>query len=257
MFFFLQNSPLLFSITRSSSFSVIHVSVNIKNNVEKDKTLLLFFISTSPGGHAISFQIKRWVAFGLPYLLVELFYIGSPVVRTDGRCTVTWLPNFLGWVVYHIFSPMVLPRARFARQSSAIRVCLEFQRNHYQWNKIKTRLPLLIINAPYGSHFITILEFFIIRWKKLAVVDRLFQHSGRSFSGRCLCGEAAVVGGLNKSEWMYSPPGQTTSLYLYCKLFPIFTSLHALLTITLVLTTAKIAKSRFSFQSCFKVLKDH
>jgi len=21
-----------------------------------------------------------------------------PVVRTDGRCTVTWLPNFLGWV---------------------------------------------------------------------------------------------------------------------------------------------------------------
>ena len=22
-----------------------------------------------------------------------------PVVRTDGRCTVTWLPNFLGWVI--------------------------------------------------------------------------------------------------------------------------------------------------------------
>ena len=28
---------------RSSSFSVIQVSVNIKNNVEKDTTLLLFF----------------------------------------------------------------------------------------------------------------------------------------------------------------------------------------------------------------------
>ena len=40
------------------SFSVIHVSVNIKNNVEKDTTLLLFFLSKSPGGHAISFQIK-------------------------------------------------------------------------------------------------------------------------------------------------------------------------------------------------------
>ena len=43
-----------------------------------------------------------------------------PVVRTDGRavgrCTVTWLPNFLGWVVYRIFLPMVL---RFARESSA------------------------------------------------------------------------------------------------------------------------------------------
>ena len=39
-----------------------------------------------------------------------------PVVRTDGRSTVTWLQNFLGWVVYHIFLPMML---RFARESSA------------------------------------------------------------------------------------------------------------------------------------------
>ena len=46
------------SITRSSSFFVIHVSVNIKNNAEKDTTLLLFFLSKSPGGHVISFQIK-------------------------------------------------------------------------------------------------------------------------------------------------------------------------------------------------------
>ena len=49
------------SITRSSSFAVIHVSVNIKNNVEKDTTLLLFFLSKSPGGHAISFRCI-WVA---------------------------------------------------------------------------------------------------------------------------------------------------------------------------------------------------
>ena len=85
MFFFLQNSSLLFSITRSSSFSVIRVSVNIKNNIERDTTLLLFFLSKSPSGHAISFQIKPWMAFGLPYLLIELFYIGMPVERTDGR----------------------------------------------------------------------------------------------------------------------------------------------------------------------------
>ena len=48
-----------------------------------------------------------WVA-----IPVELFYIGMPLVWTDGRsggrCTVTWLPNFLGWVVYFIFLPMVL-----------------------------------------------------------------------------------------------------------------------------------------------------
>ena len=85
--FFLRNSSPFFSITRSSSFSVIHVSVNIKKkkNAEKDTTLLLFFLSKSPGGHVISFQIKPWAAFGLPYLLIELFYIGMPVVRTDGR----------------------------------------------------------------------------------------------------------------------------------------------------------------------------
>ena len=37
-----------------------------------------------------------------------------------GRCMVTLLPNFLGWVVYLIFLPMVLRCARFARESSAI-----------------------------------------------------------------------------------------------------------------------------------------
>ena len=116
MFFSLRNSSPLFSITRSSSFSVIRVSVNIKNNAEKDTTLLLFFLSKSPGAHVISSQIKPWVAFGLPYLLIELLYIGMPVVRTDvravGRCTVTWLPNFLRWVDYHISLAMGLrPRA--------------------------------------------------------------------------------------------------------------------------------------------------
>ena len=91
MFFFLRNSSPLFSITHSSSFSVIHVSVNIKNNAEKDTTLLLlFFLSKSLGGHVISF------------LLIELFYFGIPVVRTDGRAG--------GWLVgirsrdYQIFS---------------------------------------------------------------------------------------------------------------------------------------------------------
>ena len=62
------------------------------------------------GSYAISAKITSsciWVA-----IPVELFYIGMPLVWTDGRsgglCTVTWLPNFLGWVVYFIFLPMVL-----------------------------------------------------------------------------------------------------------------------------------------------------
>ena len=109
MFFFLQNSSPLFSITRSSSFSVIHVSVNIKNNVEKD-TEMLFFLSKSPGSRAISFQPA-----------VELFYIGMPVVRTSGRACVHVttkisrmhrLPNFLTHG-----APLR------ARESSAISLC--------------------------------------------------------------------------------------------------------------------------------------
>ena len=43
-------------------------------------------------------------------------WCGRTVGRAGGRCTVTWLPNFLGWVVYHIFLPMVLRCARRARE---------------------------------------------------------------------------------------------------------------------------------------------
>ena len=43
------NSSPLFSVTRSSSFYVIQVRVDIKNNVKKDSTLFLFFLSKSLG----------------------------------------------------------------------------------------------------------------------------------------------------------------------------------------------------------------
>ena len=65
-----------------SSFSVIHVSLNIKNNVEKDTTLLFFFFFSLKVRAAMRFSS---VVFELPYLLIELFYIGVPVVWTDGR----------------------------------------------------------------------------------------------------------------------------------------------------------------------------
>ena len=84
----LWNSSPLFLITRSGSFSVMYVSVDIKNNVQKDSTLLWFFLSKSPGGHAIShkkhlelpvvsYPILHWI-------FCPIFYIGMPVVRTDG-----------------------------------------------------------------------------------------------------------------------------------------------------------------------------
>ena len=68
----------------------------------------MFFFSKSPGDHAISSQNLE---SGLPYLLIELFYIGIPVLRTDtgdGRTTVTWLPEFLGCIDKQIFLLMVL-----------------------------------------------------------------------------------------------------------------------------------------------------
>ena len=45
-----------------SSFSVVRVSLNIKNNVKKTRLCCcLFFLSKSPGGHAIFFRCI-WVA---------------------------------------------------------------------------------------------------------------------------------------------------------------------------------------------------
>ena len=62
--------------------------------------------------HNIDVQL---VFYWAPKLESVKVNIGFPVVRTDGR-TVTWLPNFLGRVDYHISLAMGLrPRARFAR----------------------------------------------------------------------------------------------------------------------------------------------
>ena len=59
------------------------------------------------------------VAFGLPYLLIKLFYIGMPVVRTDGGRSVYGhvITKFLGWVDLLTHGASL---ARFARESSAI-----------------------------------------------------------------------------------------------------------------------------------------
>ena len=116
MIFFLQNSSLLFAITRSSSFSVILVSVNIKNHVEKDDFVVVFFLSKSPGGHAISFRCI-WVAIPVDRIILHWYACGADG-RSGGRCTVTWLPNFLGWVVHHISLPMVLRCARELRYNN-------------------------------------------------------------------------------------------------------------------------------------------
>ena len=109
MFFFQRNSSPLFSITRSSSFSVIHVGVNIKNNVKKDTTLLLlfFFLSKPPGGRAIFFRCI-WVAIPVDWVILDCCACCASVRavgRTYGHVTP---PKFLGCIGYPIFLPMVL-----------------------------------------------------------------------------------------------------------------------------------------------------
>ena len=83
-FFFQRNSSPLFSITRSSSFSVIHVSVNITNNVEKDTTL--FFFSLWKSGRPRDFLPNKtlsFIWFAIPVDRVILYWCAC--VRTDGR----------------------------------------------------------------------------------------------------------------------------------------------------------------------------
>ena len=74
---FLPTKFVSFVFTRFSCSSVIHVSVNIKDNIEKDTTLLLLllFLSKRPGGHATLY----WCAYGADGRTVEtLLFCPTP-----------------------------------------------------------------------------------------------------------------------------------------------------------------------------------
>ena len=58
--------------------------------------MLLFFVSNVRVTMRFPSKNPR-VAFGLPYLLIELFYVGMPVVRMGVR-TVTRLTKILGCI---------------------------------------------------------------------------------------------------------------------------------------------------------------
>ena len=146
-FFFQRNSSPLFSITRSSSFSVIHVSVNITNNVEKDTTL--FFFSLWKSGRPWDFLPNKTLSFiwfhtcWLSYLiLVCLCADGRAVGRSGGR-TVTWRPKFLVCIGYQIFLPTVLYAARASR-ARELRYYKLIVKLHY-WRMLMTSYYLQVI----------------------------------------------------------------------------------------------------------------
>ena len=118
MLFFQRNWSPLFFISRSSSFFVIHVNVDIKSK-SKERigfivvvvVVFFFFISKSPGGYAIyrgNARVLEMQNFTLPYIT------GWTYVRTYG--TILSEPKFLGCIDNQIFLPMVPT----ARESSAI-----------------------------------------------------------------------------------------------------------------------------------------
>ena len=111
MFFFLQNSSLLFSTIRFCSFFQI--------TSKKTRLCCCFSLSKSLGSYAIFFPNKTlsyiWVAIPVDWIILHWYACGADR-RSGGRCTVTWLPNFLGWAVYHISLPMVLRCALRARE---------------------------------------------------------------------------------------------------------------------------------------------
>ena len=59
----------------------------------------------------------------LSYFTLVCLWWGRTVGRAGGQCTVTWLPNFLGWVVYHIFYPRCFA-ARASRARAPLKVVL-------------------------------------------------------------------------------------------------------------------------------------
>ena len=59
---------------------------------------------------------------------------------------------------------------------------MEHNQNTYIYHLLR-----VIIEAPYGSNFVTILDLFVSHWKELAVVKSLFWQLGTRFSGRCRC----------------------------------------------------------------------
>ena len=101
------------SLTLVLSFSVIHVSVNIKNNIEKDTTLLL--ISSLKVWAAMRFPSKQNLElhFGCHTCWLSYFTLVCLWCRRMGQRNVMWLQKFLRWVDYHIFLPMVLGCTRF------------------------------------------------------------------------------------------------------------------------------------------------
>ena len=81
---------------------------------------LYLLFSCDAGGYAISRQNNLELRLGChtcwsSYFTLVCLWCGRTVARAVGRCTVTWLPNFLGWVDLRTYAAP-LARASCARE---------------------------------------------------------------------------------------------------------------------------------------------
>ena len=115
LLFSLSFTSLSSTFSFSLSFSIFKIcehenksKLNTLDNTDIETIFAFLFVfidslivsaSQDAGGHAISRQKNLRVAFGLSYLLIESFYIGMSVVRTDVRLRdYKSQPKFLGYI---------------------------------------------------------------------------------------------------------------------------------------------------------------
>ena len=115
LLFSLSFTSLSPTFSFSLSFSIFQIcehenksKLNTLDNTDIETIFAFLFVfieslivsaSQDAGGHAISRHKNPRVAFGLSYLLIESFYIGMSVVRTDVRLRdYKSQPKFLGYI---------------------------------------------------------------------------------------------------------------------------------------------------------------
>ena len=136
LLFSLSFTSLSPTFSFSLSFSIFQIcehenksKLNTLDNTDIETIFAFLFVfidslivsaSQDAGGHAISRHKNPRVAFGLSYLLIESFYIGMSVVRTDVRLRdYKSQPKFLGYIRQANFLTHGAPlRALRARKSS-------------------------------------------------------------------------------------------------------------------------------------------
>ena len=119
--FFLQRnwSPSVF-ISRSISFSVIHVNVDIEMKSKERAGICCSrpFISKRPGSYAI---YRRNALVLEMQNFIPSYMKGWTYLRTYPVRTIFSEPKFLGCIDYLIFLPMVVRSARFARARAPLK----------------------------------------------------------------------------------------------------------------------------------------